>query len=265
MADIKVGDRVRVVSEFEDERGRHAGKLGVVDRVDSDDRYLPYRVALDGEGSDWVFSVERTSTPTSRDACATRAKELLTDTDHTIACRHEAQDTLRAFIDGDDIGFHGSSGSKLEMSVYQRPAEARKFARGILALCDEVDGEEAQDVAAPPTPRDIRVGDRVEVLDDDCDGRRFGGCVGTVKTVHPRGDRLPYLVEFGDGKGGHGAPNGQWNCRAVELVDEAPTEESARAITRADFLRQARDLLDGQTYTADDLIHLADDLQGTYR
>ncbi|MFB7823840.1 phiSA1p31-related protein [Streptomyces hydrogenans] len=72
----------------------------------------------------------------------------------------------------------------------------------------------------PEPARDIKVGDRVRVTDDDCGGRRFGGRIGTVKTIHRAGTLLPYLVEFGDGRGHHGDPNGRWNCRTVELLDE---------------------------------------------
>lgn len=82
MADIKVGDRVRVVSEYEDSAGRHADKTGTVDRVDLNDRCLPYRVALDGEDADWVYSVERIGAG-DRERHVTRAKELLADTVHT--------------------------------------------------------------------------------------------------------------------------------------------------------------------------------------
>lgn len=243
-------------------------------------------------------------------------------TEYTLACRHEAQDTLKAYVDGDDIGIQAHRDSQFLMSVYQRPDKMRVFARSILALCDEVDGEEvpksatvkigdrvrilrpessynpehrgsfgqltatdhtecpyrvavdddgpivwAYSVELASSPRGIKVGDRVRVTDDDGGNgpTRFEDREGLVKSVDPR-DELPYLVEFGDGRGIHGNANGQWWCRSVELVDpQEPMNDAAGTAAppadRASFLRQARELLDGQTYTAHDLISLADDLQ----
>ncbi|MFF1625598.1 phiSA1p31-related protein [Streptomyces sp. NPDC058272] len=74
------------------------------------------------------------------------------------------------------------------------------------------------------SPEPIKVGDRVRVTDDDGGGRnRFNGLIGVVKALRGEGCSLPYLVEFGDGRGYHGALNGQWNCGAVERVDDADT------------------------------------------
>ncbi|MDX2575928.1 phiSA1p31-related protein [Streptomyces scabiei] len=67
----------------------------------------------------------------------------------------------------------------------------------------------------------IKVGDRVRVTDDDGGGaNRFVGMVGTVKELHGSGALLPYLVEFGDGRGRHGDLNGRWNCLTVERVED---------------------------------------------
>lgn len=68
-------------------------------------------------------------------------------------------------------------------------------------------------------PEPIRVGDRVRVLDDDGGGRhRFNGKIGTVKEVNGTHVDLPFLVQFGDGRGSHGDLNGRWHCGAVERV-----------------------------------------------
>jgi hypothetical protein len=70
----------------------------------------------------------------------------------------------------------------------------------------------------------IKVGDRVRVTDDDGGGRnRFNGLIGTVKELRGEGHSLPYLVEFGDGRGHHGALNGRWHCGAVERVTDEDT------------------------------------------
>ncbi|MDH6625766.1 hypothetical protein M2271_003577 [Streptomyces sp. LBL] len=69
----------------------------------------------------------------------------------------------------------------------------------------------------------LKVGDRVRVTDDDGGGRnRFNGKVGTVKELDD-GSFLPYLVQFGDGRGRHGDVNGQWHCKAVERVEDENT------------------------------------------
>ena len=88
MADIKVGDKVRVVSEFLADAGPHAGKAGTVTRVDSTDTVYPYLVRLDGDSYDeWFHAVELLNSLTSnenRSAFVTRAKELLTGTPHSV-------------------------------------------------------------------------------------------------------------------------------------------------------------------------------------
>jgi hypothetical protein len=73
-------------------------------------------------------------------------------------------------------------------------------------------------------PAPIKVGDRVRVTDDDGGGaNRFNGRIGTVTTLHGEGSSLPYLVEFGNGRGFHGELNGTWNCRSVERVEDETT------------------------------------------
>ncbi|MFJ3248354.1 phiSA1p31-related protein [Streptomyces sp. NPDC086782] len=79
-------------------------------------------------------------------------------------------------------------------------------------------------------PEPVKVGDRVRVLDDDCGGRRFGGRIGVVKAYHGDDSFLPYRVEFGDGRGCHGDPNGTWNCRTVERVGDEDVYEHAGVI-----------------------------------
>ncbi|MFJ4768490.1 phiSA1p31-related protein [Streptomyces uncialis] len=72
----------------------------------------------------------------------------------------------------------------------------------------------------PANEPSINVGDRVRVTDDAGGAsNRFNGLVGTVKELHGEGSSLPFLVEFGNGRGEHGDLNGRWNCRTVELVD----------------------------------------------
>lgn len=80
------------------------------------------------------------------------------------------------------------------------------------------------DLKAVTASGPIKVGDRVRVTDDDGGGSfQFNGLVGIVKRVTDSAG-LPYLVEFGDGRGSHGARNGRWNCKAVEKVDADTVE-----------------------------------------
>ncbi|MFB7823824.1 hypothetical protein [Streptomyces hydrogenans] len=112
---------------------------------------------------------------------------------------------------------------------------------------------------------DIKIGDRVRVVKDDPDYQpgNFVGRLGRV--METDSDSLPYRVELDDPSDTWA--DGAWWCEKVELVDEAPTNDAPAAppADRAFFLRQARELLDGQTWTAYELMALADDLQGKVR
>ncbi|MFE7397989.1 hypothetical protein [Streptomyces sp. NPDC057557] len=90
MSDIKVGDRVRVIREFQHTAGNnyYSGRTGTVTEVDTCDPSLPYNVRLDeADGTElWVYSVERIAPepmPMDRDALVARAKEHLAGTTHT--------------------------------------------------------------------------------------------------------------------------------------------------------------------------------------
>jgi hypothetical protein len=206
-------------------------------------------------------------------------------------CNSASGDYVTAEISGDKVELVGHSGDDNVMNAFVTAINARTFARGILALADEIDGGEQVAVPAPVRSRpkvgdrvaitkyrhtesggyvgkegtlevvdldddyltyrvqfddahgvwaadvrrvdesaassSIKPGDRVRVLDDDggLSYRRFVGRIGTVKNLTGY-ENLPYKVEFGDGRGPHGAENGWWNCKAVERVDE-PTETDA--------------------------------------
>lgn len=86
MTDIRIGDRVRIVSEYRDNPGRHVGRAGVVRYVDDEDSELRYSVLLDGdEDSDWFHAVAIVDAKgADRSAFVTRAKELLSGTPHTV-------------------------------------------------------------------------------------------------------------------------------------------------------------------------------------
>ncbi|MFJ5103209.1 phiSA1p31-related protein [Streptomyces sp. NPDC088554] len=75
------------------------------------------------------------------------------------------------------------------------------------------------DLTALPAPDPIKAGDRVRVTDDD-GAHQFVGRIGRVVKLNSDASRLPYRVQFGDGRGFHGEENGHWNCVAVERVTD---------------------------------------------
>ncbi|MEV4037677.1 hypothetical protein [Streptomyces umbrinus] len=155
-----------------------------------------------------------------------------------------------------------------KVEVYLDPEDARTFARGILALADEIDGGEPE-AEETPKPRPT-VGDRVRVVKDDPHLRagEYTGMVGTLKSVSDAyGVELPYLVEFGDGSGSHGDKgNGKWNVAEVELVDE-PTPladwerdllaETPASSARGKHIEEAKALLEGVHFDAASLVLVA--------
>lgn len=106
------------------------------------------------------------------------------------------------------------------------PFKSRHASGGVFWVVADEDGTHVMPFEASLTKvvEAIKVGDRVRVTDDDGGGRnRFNGRVGTVKELHGEDASLPYLVEFGDGRGRHGDENGQWNCAAVERIGDSDT------------------------------------------
>ncbi|WP_327712431.1 hypothetical protein OG912_32420 [Streptomyces sp. NBC_00464] len=183
-------------------------------------------------------------------------------TEYTAQCRYDEGQRLVARGTGASIALDGYAAGNLVTEPYLSPDDARIFARGILALADEVDGGEAKG-AAGTRPQ---VGNRVRVIlgDPNHSGDRFVGRVGTLIGDDGEGDNIPFLVRFGPGE--HGATDGQWYCAEVEPVDE-PAAAAPLVTTpgpsRATLLEQARQLLnDSATFDADDLIKLADYLAG---
>jgi len=133
--------------------------------------------------------------------------------------------------------------------------DARKFARGILALADEIDGGEA-DAMKP----EIKVGDKVRIVrNSPWDGDKHVGRVGVLASVDSHDHVMPYRVSFPDDSYG-------WWCAEVELVDTTtPTDEPAPAVEPglsafAAHVEEALSLLAGTTYTGADVITLAREL-----
>nr|WSW58452.1 hypothetical protein OG513_07585 [Streptomyces sp. NBC_00998] len=150
-------------------------------------------------------------------------------------------------------------GSAPVKDAYATANNARAFARGILALADEVDGGES----AAPTPA-VKVGDRVRVVKDDRHNftGKFIGLVGVIGEVD-LSSRLRYLVTFGPGR--HGDADGTWYCEDVERVDEpaAVDQSSPAQVSRLELLvTRAKELLTGTEHTGADVIAMAAFLAG---
>jgi hypothetical protein len=152
----------------------------------------------------------------------------------------DADDTINARRANRRVALEPSS----RMEVYLDPADARTFARGILALCDEIDGGEAK--------KEPAVGTRVRVTHDDMTSN-IGKC-GTLLNVDKGGEnQYTYRVLF---DGMSAALGGVW-VLDVEPTD-TPADPRAELITRADEVLEER----GLDYTATDVIALARFLAG---
>lgn len=151
---------------------------------------------------------------------------------------------MPAFTAGDKAKMHGESDP---VEIVAGPFRNRYMKWYVVrAGVGETTAAEGNLTAIPDDA--IKVGDRVRVTDDDGGGSfRFTGRIGIVKRMNV-GDFLPYLIEFGDGRGGHGAVNGRWNCKAVERVTDAESDSHTVDGITYDLTAQYRDR-DGDTWT----------------
>ncbi|MDX2575945.1 hypothetical protein PV332_10675 [Streptomyces scabiei] len=178
-------------------------------------------------------------------------------TDLNLTCAIDADDQICATRSsgGKRIEFTAwADGKQHGVEVYADTDKARTFARGILALADEIDGGE---VTAKPEPaRRPQVGDRVRVVADDptCMAGKFVGLTGTLAGLG--GTVTPFKVKFGPGR--HGDLNGYWYCAEVELVHEPDTELAADESSFSSHVERAKTLLAGTTHNGADVIRLAE-------
>ncbi|WP_327379394.1 hypothetical protein [Streptomyces sp. NBC_01212] len=150
-------------------------------------------------------------------------------TEYKIECTSGVGDTITACLQGEEIEVVARSMGSFTQSVYPSLATARTFARGILALADEVDGGEARE-------EPVKVGDFVEITGDDVSS--YVGRRGYLRKIDGSDPDLPYLL-----KGNNGAGLYDWWARAVRKVDApepAPVvveEPSVRGIKAGDKVR----------------------------
>jgi hypothetical protein len=179
---------------------------------------------------------------------------------YTARCYTDRRDTVTATVDSNAVWLEPSG-----VAVGMQPDDARTFARGILALADEVDGGETAEAtpAEEPTVRGIKVGDKVRILVDGAEDAEVS--VGDILTVVRVHGVVIIVDDYVNG--------GYWYFREAESLEKVtgePVIDTSKIVvlddsapTRAAFLEQAMDLMSGsQTYTAVDLTELADYLAG---
>lgn len=132
-------------------------------------------------------------------------------TEYTATCRWAAADHLRAQVYGDAVHIEHRTNHNINGDVALTTDAARTFARGILALADEIDGGE---VEAPALRRIPQVGDKVRIVRNayDYEGTTNVGREGELREVTPE-DAQKYRVRLPDDSYG-------WWCAEVEYVEE---------------------------------------------
>lgn len=169
---------------------------------------------------------------------------------HTLECRHANRDYLTAQRDGlsTSVIIAASFDDGEQGAVYAEVAEARAFARGILALADEIDGGEAvaSDGGAP------KVGDDVLITKEFPDGTgSYTGSTGQLLSVNPSDGRFPYEVDV----------QGYGPC-AAHAVRKAPETPKSFATPRSiALLAEARAMLSSAA-PMESVVHLARFLGG---
>lgn len=169
--------------------------------------------------------------------------------EYIARCEINDFDRITARVDGERVELMAESSGEYAMEVYLDPAKARTFARGILALADEIDGGEAKEEA--PVDTRPKVGDRVQIVRAEACSSHEAGRTGVVGEVDCDDPHLPYRIvdEYG-----HFIA---W-AREVSKVDEPSAGDPAPArSSRARFVEEAKELL-GRLAGADDIIRLAE-------
>lgn len=186
---------------------------------------------------------------------------------YTATCRHNERDKVVARIDGPSVELEMHVGDNYQGEAYLSPFAARLFARGILALADEIDGGEVK--AEAPAATRPKVGDRLRVTRSDvwCSSAKRGDIVRVLSTEYDLPQQDDHIR--GEVEGGRG----WWlPLTALEPVNEPTSEPLADwerelieatpkpAPTFADLVNEAKRLLTGTPHSAADIITLARDL-----
>ncbi|MEU3986130.1 hypothetical protein AB0F77_39740 [Streptomyces sp. NPDC026672] len=167
-------------------------------------------------------------------------------TEYIAQCRWVRSDHIKAHVVGNYVHLDEVSDGETQAGVALRVDTARTFARGILALADEIEGGE---VAEPATPQPLRVGDRVRIVRPE--QGEHNGKTGILEEIDTEDDLLPYRIADENGA------FLTW-AGAVEKVDEPANADDYRAL----LLVRASRMLEDTEHTAADLIALARFLNG---
>jgi hypothetical protein len=132
-------------------------------------------------------------------------------TEYIAQCAIDGNDTITARRSAERVELAPRSGPE----VYLDTDKARTFARGILALTDEIDGGEVVKIVRSSA---VEVGDRVRVVRNaySFEGNENVGRVGILKEITPE-DAQSHRVSFSDDAYG-------WWCAEVELVEDEPAD-----------------------------------------
>ncbi|MGV9546803.1 hypothetical protein [Streptomyces ardesiacus] len=164
-------------------------------------------------------------------------------TEYTATCNASSRDTITARVaDGMSVELEARFSGEYKGEAYLTPTKARTFARGILALADEIDGGEAEE--APALRRIPKVGDRVRVVRSAPGDRgRHEGDVGTLDIVDANDPELTYRVRLTD--------RTTWWCAEVEPVGDEPADTRPKV---GDRFRVTRDFLECADVKVGDIV-----------
>ncbi|MFF4478733.1 hypothetical protein ACFY1A_17185 [Streptomyces sp. NPDC001520] len=116
-------------------------------------------------------------------------------TEYKAVCHVNDRDTVTATIDDAGVLVVSRHRGRYVSDVCLTLEKTREFARGLLALADEIDGGEAtaDDCAA----HDVTAGDRVVIVREWQTGTgRDDGKSGTLVQMDPEDDNFPYQVQL---------------------------------------------------------------------
>lgn len=176
---------------------------------------------------------------------------------YTAVCAEIATDYITAErFDAHEVALFAFRGGERKTSAYLQPADARTFARGILALADEIDGGEASD-------EPLKVGDIVRIVQeygDDQRGRN-DGATGCLMSVDMTDRGFPYEVDVPD-YGSCGAHSVERVARGVAKEDETTAPVSSADPTRVALLQEAKALQGDSAFIDESTVAVARFLAG---
>lgn len=172
-------------------------------------------------------------------------------TEYRAECNSRPSDSVTARSSSTSIELQMRVCGEYTGEAYLTPEKARTFARGILALADEIDGGEVQ--KEPATS--IKIGDRFRLTRRYLEGAdvEVGETVTVVEHV-PGGDfravsdRTGRKWRFGPENIGDG----------LERIEAKASDEAPLANPRARYITEAKALLSDTDSSAADVIRLAE-------